>query len=266
MGKTVSVRAEFQYYYVAEAGDGEGSEYKCPFGSKEKFLEAFGMKDIGICPWHSGYRMAEKIFEIPVEGQLVHASLRENEIGFSYKAHRVFDKKYSPIGITTRHVPGNNYFMLWIEERKDWVCIKENSTYLWEAGSFNEHMTGPYSVDSSLEAAVSQAVKDLEPAERSIVFSFEKIHRLSVGWLYDKLKKMHAESRPEKGIILADELGKKIELESMSKDSLRDFLEEGAEYTATLVCTKNELRSYVWAFREFDELTSLLESAKSSKK
>ncbi len=253
--KSISIRAEFQYSYMPEAGDGCGSEYKCPHVSQEKFLEAFEMKDIGQCSWHSGYRMAEKIFEIPLQGKLPPASMDIEYIIHGRKGSACFDKKYNPVEITTKlpggAAPNESHYFLWIEEREEWVCFHEDACHLWEAGTFNQRITGPYSVDKSLEEQINHVLKDAEKIERKFEFSFEKVNPHSIKWLYTLMKHKQKEISPVKDIILINEQWEKWDIASMNEMKLLEFCKPGIQYTAIVNGSLEEISYYRSLFEEF---------------
>ncbi len=267
MEETISIRAEFMYSYMAETGDGNGSEYKCPHGTLEKFLEAHSMKDIGVCPWHSGYRLAEKIFEIPVKGRLPPVRIDIQYMIYGRKDTACFDKKYNPVEITTKlpggASPNENHYFLWIEERKEWICFPEETSCLWESGTFNQHITGPHSIDKSLEEHIHQVIKDAEQIERSFKFSFDTFHPHAISWLYTLLKERPHGINPSKDLVLTNEKGKTWEISSMSEASLYNFCKPRTEYTVSICGSMDELKHYCSLIEKTKDFAKFIDYANS---
>lgn len=146
----IEVKVQFPYRYLSEMSDHDGPTYSCKYGSKEQFLEAFKMKDLG--PVEGIFSLAEQVIDIPLNGLLPPVSLDESNIVDVCGETVLFDEKYKAVKMIVKKPGGaasdEHYFFLWVGERKEWVCIKEDFDYLWEAGPFNERMVGPYSCKS----------------------------------------------------------------------------------------------------------------------
>ncbi|GEM_PF-2883853 len=146
----IEVKVQFAYRYLSEMSDCDGPTYSCPYGSKEAFLKNFNMRDLG--PAEGIFSLAEQVVSIPLNGSLPPLSLDESSIIDISRDTVLFDEKYRAVRAAVKKpggaAPVEHYFFLWVGEREEWVCIKEDIDYLWEAGPFNERMAGPYSCKS----------------------------------------------------------------------------------------------------------------------
>lgn len=156
---TLLLRIQFPYSYQPSV-EGEEFSWKCPYGSEENFLKAWGMKCLGVNPNNSSSRIAEQTIRVPFS-PLVPIVIDESgskciyRLNFLRNKFQLFSEEGERKGecdAVSLANPFYQYYVANLPERKrlgvgmNWVCIQEQANYLWETGKFNEHMIGPYSI------------------------------------------------------------------------------------------------------------------------
>lgn len=263
MAKTVSVRVEFDYMYLGSA-DTEDVLYNCPYGSREKFLETFEMQDLGVSSRNRHCRIAQRIFEIPIEGKLPPASIDEKDVGCGGIDLHLFDTKFNPVRLKeSRAYSTALYYFLWIDKRTEWVSIVKDASYTWELGRFNERMIGPFS-GAHLENRINRVFEDEKKIRRDAKFSFSNTNPVSAAWLYDKMKHRHEEMNCESSIILAGS-NNKWDIKTDDAQKLIDFCKPG-NYTISLTGTASDLNDYCTLLKECEKYSEFIEWAKNTRR